>query len=67
MKMRIIKLRSSLLAMLLGLWGMSVSGCESCCEKIITMYGTIETEYQENYIVDEMAANVGIVDVGEQI
>ena len=65
MKMRIIKLRSSLLAMLLGLWGMSVSGCESCCEKIITMYGTIETEYQENLVDDE--DSVSAADEGEKV
>lgn len=65
MKMRIIKLRSSLLAMLLGLWGMSVSGCESCSEKIITMYGTIETEYQENLVDDE--DSVSAADEGEKI
>lgn len=67
MKMRIIKLRSSLLAMLLGLWGMSVSGCESCCEKIITMYGTIETEYQENLVDDEDSDDVSEADEGEKI
>lgn len=44
---------------------MSVSGCESCSEKIITMYGTIETEYQENLVDDE--DSVSAADEGEKI
>lgn len=60
MKRLVIRLKSCLLAALFGLLGMSVSSCEK-------MYGPPEADYQENHIVDEMAANVGIVDVGEQI